>query len=38
VVEVRTSSPTRTLGELTGWALGRGVELEALTVTRPRTP
>jgi ABC-2 type transport system ATP-binding protein len=35
VVELRTSDPMRTLHELTGWALGAGVELQALTVSRP---
>jgi ABC-2 type transport system ATP-binding protein len=35
VVELRTSDPTRTLHELTGWALSEGVELQALTVSRP---
>jgi len=33
--EVKTEDPTRTLYELTGWALERGVRLEALDVTRP---
>ena len=33
--EVRTEDPTRTLYELTGWALERGIRLEALDVTRP---
>ncbi|MFL5799915.1 MAG: ABC transporter ATP-binding protein [Actinomycetota bacterium] len=35
VVEVRTESPTRVLHDLTGWAVARGLELEALTVARP---
>jgi ABC-2 type transport system ATP-binding protein len=35
LVEVRTSAPTRVLGELTSWAISRGVELEALEVARP---
>jgi len=34
-VVLRTTEPTRTLGALTGWALGRGEELDGLTVTRP---
>ena len=34
-VELRTTEPTRTLNALTGWALARGEELDALTVTRP---
>jgi ABC-2 type transport system ATP-binding protein len=34
-VSLRTSSPTRTLNVLTGWALARGAELEALLVSRP---
>ena len=33
--EVRTEDPTKTLHELTGWALDRGIRLEALDVTRP---
>jgi ABC-2 type transport system ATP-binding protein len=33
--EVKTEDPTRTLHELTGWALERGIRLEALDVTRP---
>jgi len=33
--EVRTEDPTRTLYEVTGWALERGIRLEALDVTRP---
>jgi ABC-2 type transport system ATP-binding protein len=33
--EVRTEDPTRTLYELTGWALERGIRLEGLDVTRP---
>ncbi len=35
VVEVQAESPTRALYELTGWAMGRGVELERLQVSRP---
>jgi ABC-2 type transport system ATP-binding protein len=34
-VSLRTATPTRTLNALTGWALARGGELEALAVTRP---
>ena len=34
-VLLRTGAPTRTLNLLTGWALARGEELEALTVARP---
>jgi ABC-2 type transport system ATP-binding protein len=34
-VLLRTGAPTRTLHLLTGWALARGEELEALTVARP---
>jgi ABC-2 type transport system ATP-binding protein len=34
-VELRTTEPTRALNLLTGWALARGEELDALTVTRP---
>ena len=33
--EVKTEDPTRTLYELTGWALEGGIRLEALDVTRP---
>ena len=32
---LRTPDPTRTLNELTGWAIARGVELDHLEVTRP---
>jgi ABC-2 type transport system ATP-binding protein len=35
VVEISTEDPTRTLHELTGWALDNGTALEALEVTRP---
>jgi ABC-2 type transport system ATP-binding protein len=35
LVEVEAESPTRALHELTGWAMGEGVELERLQVTRP---
>jgi ABC-2 type transport system ATP-binding protein len=34
-VELRTTEPTRALHLLTSWALHRGEELDALTVTRP---
>ena len=34
-VQLRTTEPTRALHVLTGWALSRGEELDALTVTRP---
>ncbi|MGH2661701.1 MAG: ABC transporter ATP-binding protein [Actinomycetota bacterium] len=34
-VEVTTEDPTRALHELTGWALERGVRLDALEVSRP---
>jgi ABC-2 type transport system ATP-binding protein len=34
-VEVTTTEPTRALHVLTGWALERGEELDALTVARP---
>ncbi|MGH2636747.1 MAG: ABC transporter ATP-binding protein [Actinomycetota bacterium] len=33
--ELATDEPTRALHDLTGWALERGVELDALEVTRP---
>jgi ABC-2 type transport system ATP-binding protein len=32
---LRTPDPTRSLNELTGWALARGIELEHLEVSRP---
>jgi ABC-2 type transport system ATP-binding protein len=35
VLEIRTADPTRTLHELTGWALDRGFPLEELSVARP---
>ena len=35
VIEMGTQDPTRTLHELTGWALQANVSLEALEVTRP---
>jgi ABC-2 type transport system ATP-binding protein len=34
-VLLRTTTPTLVLNQLTGWAVARGEELEALTVTRP---
>jgi ABC-2 type transport system ATP-binding protein len=34
-VSLSTTTPVRTLNELTGWALSRGVDLEGLEVTRP---
>jgi ABC-2 type transport system ATP-binding protein len=34
-VEIRTPEPTRTLHEITGWALGQGIELPSLDVSRP---
>jgi ABC-2 type transport system ATP-binding protein len=34
-VVLRSTEPTRTLNVLTSWALARGEELDALTVTRP---
>ena len=33
--ELRTDDPTRTLHDLTGWAIERGLRLEGLDVTRP---
>jgi ABC-2 type transport system ATP-binding protein len=35
LVTVETAEPARTLHELTGWALARGVPLDRLTVDRP---
>ncbi|HET7801810.1 MAG TPA: ABC transporter ATP-binding protein [Humibacillus xanthopallidus] len=35
VVEVRTETPTADVATLAAWALDRGLELEALTLTRP---
>jgi ABC-2 type transport system ATP-binding protein len=35
IVEMSTEDPTRTLHELTGWALEQGISLEGLEVTRP---
>jgi ABC-2 type transport system ATP-binding protein len=34
-MEIRAEDPTRTLHDLTGWALERGLALEGLEVTRP---
>jgi ABC-2 type transport system ATP-binding protein len=34
-VEISTDDPTRDLLALTGWAAGRGGDLDGLTVTRP---
>jgi ABC-2 type transport system ATP-binding protein len=34
-IEVAVDEPTRTLHELTSWAVERGIELEGLQVTRP---
>jgi ABC-2 type transport system ATP-binding protein len=34
-VSLRTTTPTRALNVLTGWAMARGEELEALLVSRP---
>jgi len=34
-IEIAADEPTRTLHELTSWAVERGVELEGLQVTRP---
>jgi ABC-2 type transport system ATP-binding protein len=34
-VSLRTKTPTRALNVLTGWAMARGEELEALLVSRP---
>ena len=33
--QVETEAPTRVLHELTGWALGAGLELSGLEVSRP---
>ena len=35
VADVRTSSATADVNALTAWAVGRGIELESLTLTRP---
>ena len=34
-VVIRVTDPTRTLHEVTSWAVGRGIALEGLQVTRP---
>ena len=34
-IEIAVDKPTRTLHELTSWAVERGIELEGLQVTRP---
>ena len=34
-LESTVTDPTQVLHELTSWALGRGVELEGLEVSRP---
>ena len=34
-LSLRTGDPTRSLHELTGWALDNGIDLEGLEVTRP---
>jgi ABC-2 type transport system ATP-binding protein len=34
-VSLSTTTPVATLNELTGWAMARGIDLEALEVTRP---
>ena len=36
VVEVRTGTPTADVAALAAWAMGRGAELDALTLARPR--
>ncbi len=35
IVEARTETPTADVATLAGWAVQRGVELEALTLARP---
>jgi hypothetical protein len=35
LVTVETAEPTEALHRLTGWALGRGVSLDGITVERP---
>ncbi|MFN2590203.1 MAG: ABC transporter ATP-binding protein [Actinomycetota bacterium] len=35
LVVIRTKTPTETLHRLTAWAVGKGIELEELDVTRP---
>jgi ABC-2 type transport system ATP-binding protein len=34
-VDIRTPEPTRTLHELTSWAMRQGIELPSLDVSRP---
>lgn len=34
-VELRTTTPTEVVHEITGWAIARGVELSDLTISRP---
>ncbi|MEE8332192.1 MAG: ABC transporter ATP-binding protein [Acidimicrobiia bacterium] len=34
-ITLRTASPTEVLHALTGWAVGRGLELDAISVVRP---
>ena len=34
-ITLRTASPTEVLHALTGWAIGRGLELDAISVERP---
>ncbi|MGI9586091.1 MAG: ABC transporter ATP-binding protein [Acidimicrobiia bacterium] len=34
-VELRTSTPTQVVHEITGWAISRGIELSDLTISRP---
>ena len=35
LAELKTEAPTAALHRLTGWAVDRGVELDALSVARP---
>ena len=35
VITIETTTPTRSVHQLTSWALDRGIELDALEVTRP---
>ena len=35
LIEIETASPTRTLHDLTSWAVAEGIELERLELTRP---
>lgn len=35
VATIETTTPTRTVNQITGWALEKGIELEALEVSRP---